>query len=153
MNNRPAEDMQRIECAKILLGIWNSHFWDSAKLLAQAWAFYVAIMAALVGYVMSNDLPLPLSKALIIVAAIISVIHLVGSCIWAWGLSRVVVTLEALTRELNEKAFRDLKLVTIFSRWRSLQTVMVFNSALVAIVMLVGLVLLFNNPGILKPNP
>lgn len=141
------------EYTKTLLGIWNAHFWDSAKLFAQAWAFYVTIMAALVGYVVSQKVSQQLSNALILVAAIISFIHLVVSSLWAWGLWHVVVTLEALTRCLNEKKFADLSLNLkgTFNRWKFSQMVIVFSGALIAFVMLVGLILLLHSNILGKP--
>ena len=39
----------QVESAKSLLTVWHVHFWDSSKLVAQGWVFYLTIMAAVVG--------------------------------------------------------------------------------------------------------
>ena len=135
----------RLDGAQALLSNWQTHYWDSCKLLAQAWAFYYAIMAALIGYVMTRNLPRALSTRLVVGAMAITVVQVLGATIWGWGLLKVVAILEGLNREVSKSLFNELELRNAFLRWRRVQVVVMGGSAVVAAFIFVGLTFLLGD--------
>lgn len=132
-------DYQRLEAAKVLLGSWQTHYWDSSKLLAQAWAFYFTIMAALIGYIMTRDLNSALTARLISGAMAITVVQILGATIWGWGLLKLVAIIEALNVEIGRSLFTELELRSTFVRWRAVVAMVLIGSATVAAIILIGL--------------
>jgi hypothetical protein len=133
---------QRLEAATTMLTFWHTHYWDSAKLLAQGWAFYLSIVAAMVGFVVSHALRPHIATGLIRAAIIITAMHLVGSTLWGWGTMKLVGTVEALNRELDPSLFQDLALQRPFFRWKVIQALVMCVSTLISVVILIGLCLL-----------
>ena len=132
--------ISRSEAIKILHDTWHSHFWDSAKLLAQAWAFYLTIMAALIGFILTRNLAPWIEDRLLLAGLVISVIHLVGFWLWGRATARLAWTLEHLTRELNRSAFAEFGFDGVFLRWKTTQRIVIVNSATIVLTIIVGTV-------------
>lgn len=132
--------ISRSEAIKILHSTWHSHFWDSTKLLAQAWAFYLTIMAALVGFILSRSLAPGIQDGLLLAALVISVIFVVGFILWGREIARIVTTLEHLTREINRSAFAEFGFDSIYRRWKMIQVMVIVNSAAIVLTIILGIV-------------
>lgn len=132
----------QVESAKSLLAIWHVHFWDSSKLLAQGWAFYLTIMAALVGFVVSHPLPPHIRTGLLRTAMAITVMHIIGATIWGVGLLKIVDIIDALCRELDAALCQRVNLHKTFVRWRVVQVLVMVVSAIIGVIIVIGLALL-----------
>ncbi|MEK6373410.1 MAG: hypothetical protein AABO58_12020 [Acidobacteriota bacterium] len=141
MSETEACTERRMEAAKTLLTFWHGHYWDSSRLLAQGWAFYLTIIAAIVGFVATRSLPKQTAVGLLWVAIIITAAHMLGAMLWNWGILKLVGTLEALNRELDSSLFDDLGLRKLFLRWRIVGAILVGFIVLIGITILTGLVL------------
>jgi len=133
---------RRLEAARSLLTFWNSHYWDSSRLLAQGWAFYLTIIAALVGFVAARPLAKQTAVGLLWAAMLITAAHIIGAMLWSWGILKLVKPLEALSRELDASLFDDLDFPEVFSRWRTVGLLLNVLIFLIGIVILAGLILL-----------
>jgi hypothetical protein len=138
---------RRSDAAKTLLTFWNGHYWDSSRLLAQAWAFYLTIIAALVGFVATRSLPKQTALGLVWVAIVITAAHVVGAMLWNWGILKLVDTLEALSRELDSSLFDDVGLRKLFARWKIVGAVLAGLILLIGITIMTGLALLSQTIG------
>jgi hypothetical protein len=147
MNENEQSPERRLDAARTLLTFWNSHYWDSSRLLAQGWAFYLTIIAAVVGFVASRSLPKQTAAGLIGAAMVITVAHILGAMLWSWGILKLVGTLEALNRELDASLFDDLQLRPLFSRWRIVGVLLNVFIFLIGGTILAGLTLLFRTIG------
>lgn len=138
---------RRSDAAKTLLAFWHGHYWDSSRLLAQGWAFYLTIIAALVGFVATRSLPKQTAEGLVWVAIVITTAHMLGAMLWNWGILKLVGTLESLSRELDASLFDDLGLRKLFLRWRVVGTILCGFILLIGITILTGLALLCQTIG------
>ena len=138
---------RRLDAAKTLLTFWHGHYWDSCRLLAQGWAFYLTIIAALVGFVASRPLPKQTAAGLLWAAIFITVAHIVGALIWNWAILRLVGPLEALSRELDAPLFDDVGLQQLFLRWRTVGAILAGLIVLIGMIILTGLGLLCKTIG------
>ena len=130
---------RRLDAAKTLLTFWHGHYWDSSRLLAQGWAFYLTIIAALVGFVATRALPKQTAVGLLWAAILITAAHLLGAMLWSWGILKLVGTLEALSRELDASLFDDLGLPKLFGRWRTVGVLLNVFIVLIGMTILAGL--------------
>jgi hypothetical protein len=135
------EQERRLDAARTLLTFWNGHYWDSSRLLAQGWAFYLTIIAALVGFVATRSLPKQTALGLLWAAILITTAHVLGAMLWSWGILKLVGTLEALNRELDASLFGDLELNILFSRWRIVGVLLNVLIFIIGMIILAGLTL------------
>jgi hypothetical protein len=140
MTESPTENHP--EAVRSLLAFWNDHYWDSARLLAQGWAFYLTIIAALVGFVTTRTLPNHIGTGLLAAAMLITAAHMCGAMLWAWGLMKLVATIEALHRELDAALFHALGTQTLFRRWRVVGALVTACSLIISVIIFAGLGLL-----------
>jgi hypothetical protein len=143
-----SEDRERrLDAAKSLLTFWNSHYWDSSRLLAQGWAFYLTIIAALVGFVATRPLANRTATGLLWAAMLITAAHITGAMLWSWGILKLVKPLEALNCELDASLFDDLELREVFARWRMVGVLLNVLIFVIGMVILAGLILLCKTIG------
>jgi hypothetical protein len=138
---------RRLDAAKTLLTFWHGHYWDSSRLLAQGWAFYLTIIAAIVGFVATRSLPKQTAVSLVWVAILITTAHMLGAMVWNWGILKLVDTLEALNHELDPSLFDDLGLRKLFLRWRIVGAILAGFIVLIGITILTALALLCRTIG------
>jgi branched-subunit amino acid ABC-type transport system permease component len=112
---------------------------ESANLLMKAVAFYLAIAAAILGYVLSH----PVAKSLRVVAALTIMLATalftiaVGSV--AWGLWTGVRNLQRAQEMLSPGSFAGLEMASFFTRARIVFWIIIITSLLVLLILLTAI--------------
>ena len=91
---------------------------EAASTLIKGMTFYLAIFAALMGYLLTKDLQPHIKEATLIVGLLVSVFAAVACGSIGWGYQQGLLDLERNYRLLNQGAFDEVHLHVFFSRGR-----------------------------------
>ncbi len=112
---------------------------ETANLLMKAIAFYLAITAAILGYVLSHPVPMSLrivaASTLVIVTALFTIA--VGSV--SWGLWTGVRDLQRAQEMLSPDSFAQLGVSHFFARARIVFWIIIISTLLIVVVLLVAI--------------
>lgn len=117
-------------------------YWETANLTAKGIAFYLAVTAALLSYILTQRLEPNLTRLLLWGALTISlaVFAALGAC--AWLLFRQATALEALTQALDNDAFESLSISMQCLQERRVLAIVVSAYCFVGGALLIGMVVL-----------
>jgi hypothetical protein len=112
---------------------------ETANLLMKAITFYLAITAAILGYVLSHPVPIPLrivaASTVIIVTVLFSIA--VGSV--SWGLWTGVNDLQRAHEILSPDSFAQLGMSRFFARARVVFWIIIISTLLIVVVLLAAI--------------
>lgn len=112
---------------------------EAANLLMKAIAFYLAISAAILGYVLSH----PLAPALRIIAlwivVIITLLFTIAVASVSWGLWTGVRHLQSVHEMLSPDSFAQLGLHRFFERARVVFWIIITTSLLILVILLAAI--------------
>lgn len=112
---------------------------ETANLLMKAIAFYLAITAAILGYVLSHPVPKSLrivaASTVVIVTALFTIA--VGSV--SWGLWTGVRDLQRAQEMLSPNSFAELGVARFFTRARIVFWIIIISVLLIVLVLLIAI--------------
>lgn len=123
------------EALKMLLEVQQRTYWESAALLAKGMTFYLAIAAALMGYVLTQDLPASLKQRLVFGGLVITALFFGVLVVSIKALLGTTHSMEQLLHELGPHAGERAR--PFFSSWRS--TLVIIS----ALIVLMGAIIVF----------
>jgi hypothetical protein len=132
-DEREAESV-RVDTLKFLYESQQKWFWQTLDALIKGGAFYLTITAAILGYVLSKDLPGSLQRSILIIGIITSVCFIIGATACARGLHAYLTPIEKSLKSLSPAAAGDLNLPHVFVVMRRVMWVVVICSAIVFIM-------------------
>jgi hypothetical protein len=119
----------------------RANYWDAANLLAKSMAYYLAISAAVLGYVLTQKLDPPLPRLIVFAGLTISTGYIVALSAGVWGLFRQMKLVDALGSALATSAV-DPSYLTFQTNWRGAVGVIAACTFLFVGVVIAALVVL-----------
>lgn len=116
-----------IDAPRILFDSTQKWFWDAGNVLVRGLAFYLALMAAVVGYVLTRSLPPNLLHLVLTLALVTSILFLLGWAACASVMFRCIDVLEKLRNLfVEDPALKPLKLSDVlFASRRAIKAITV----------------------------
>lgn len=127
---------------RLVLELQQQTMWQIAGNLTKGFAFYLAILAALLGYVMSLKLAPGLQSSILCASIAITVLFGVAAGAIARCLDRHLTSVEKSLKEVASTAYDELNAAKFFTDIRTAAKVTGVCSFLVLLILLSGAVLL-----------
>ena len=125
---------ERVDALKFLYESQQKWFWQTLDALIKGGAFYLTITAAILGYVLSKDLPGSLQRSILIIGIITSVCFIIGATACARGLHAYLTPIERSLKSLDPATSDELNLPHVFAVMRNVMWVVVICSAIVFVM-------------------
>jgi hypothetical protein len=147
-----SEDASRIENLKFIFDTQHKWFWSLVDALTKGTAFYFAIIAALIGYILTKPMPTFVQKFLLIIGLSTSVLFFIATGAFGWLLSVCYRLLEKTLLSLNPDLSKELHLETFFLSIKKGLRVVAICSVLVFLTIIIGIFILLKQlPRIFAP--
>lgn len=112
---------------------------EAANLLMKAITFYLAISAAILGYVLSHPLAPSLRIIALWIVVIITLLFTIAVASVSWGLWAGMRDLESAHEMLSPDSFAQLGLHRFFARARAVFWIIITTSLLILIILLAAI--------------
>ncbi|MBI5922201.1 MAG: hypothetical protein HY847_11235 [Betaproteobacteria bacterium] len=140
--------------AKVMFESTQKWFWDVANILIRGLAFYLALMAVVVGYVLTRNLSLSLLQLVLTLAFVTSILFLVGWAACVAVMFRCIGILEDLrTLFLKAPILRDRGLPDVLLASRRSVQVITAGIYIVVFSFMVAIVVLWNGFPLVSGEP
>jgi len=132
---------------RILFEFQQRVFWESANLFAKGFAYYLAIVAALIGYTLTLKLQASLQQIALFMGLGSSFLGLLVAWVCVRGFFRVLASMERTGRMLGDELFEAMGLEEFFRQWRSIVWTYAIGATLLALMFATATVLLLKRLG------
>lgn len=112
---------------------------ETANLIMKAMAFYLAIMAAVLGYVLSHSLAPSLRIFALCTVVVITLLFALAVASVSWGLWTGVRDLQVAQEMLSPETFAQLGLPRFFRRARIVFWIIITTSLLISVILLAAI--------------
>lgn len=127
-------ESRRIDTQKFLYESQQRWFWQTLDALIKGGAFYLTITAAILGYVLSKDLPGSLQRSILTIGIITSLCFIIGATACARGLHAYLTPIEKSLQSLNPVMAEEMNLPHVFTVMRNVMWIVVICSAIVFVM-------------------
>ena len=103
---------------KLVVELLQKTYWEGANLMLKGTAFYMAILAALVGYVVTQKVQTQIAELTLYGGVATSALAVTVAIMAARTMYRCVGVLEHLLLRQATQSIAESELRTVFSRWR-----------------------------------
>ncbi|HEX8473000.1 MAG TPA: hypothetical protein VF666_03125 [Pyrinomonadaceae bacterium] len=146
-NAKAIEAEVRADGLKFIYESQQKWFWQMLDALIKGSAFYLTITAAIIGYVLSKDLPPSLQRSILILGIITSVLFIIGATACARGLHACLTPLENSLKDVNLELAVSMNLSHVFSVMRRVMWIVVICSGIVFSMFIVAMFFLLRQIG------
>lgn len=112
---------------------------ETADLLMKAMAFYLAITAAVLGYVISHPVAMSLRIVAVSTVVIVTALFTIAVGAVSWGLWTGVKDLERAQEMLSPDSFASLGMARFFTRARIVFWIIIVSTLLIVLALLVAI--------------
>jgi hypothetical protein len=135
----PAERaLRRQDLSALTEFLWQA-LKETANLLMKAVAFYLAIMAAILGYVLSHPVAPSIRIVALCTVVVNTLLFTIAVASVGWGLWTGVRDLQAAQEMLSADAVSQLGLPRFFTRARIVFWIIITTSLLISVILLAGI--------------
>jgi len=142
-----SESASDIDLLKHLHEWERKNYWDAVNVFSKAMTFYLAIAAAVLGYLLTRDLPPPFPRDIAWAGLIISVAFLVALVTGVIGVLRQLDRLRQLDVAVTGALQRVQVGPGMHADWRQVVVVMATCSTVLIFVIMIGLALILLGRG------
>jgi hypothetical protein len=129
----------KVDALKFIYESQQKWFWQMLDALIKGSAFYLTITAAIIGYVLSKDLPASLQRSILMLGIITSVLFIVGATACARGLHACLTPLEKSLIDVNPELAVEMNLPHVFSVMSRMMWIVVICSGMVFTMFIVAM--------------
>jgi hypothetical protein len=112
---------------------------ETANLLMKAIAFYLAISAAILGYVLSHQVPMSLRIVAVSTVVIVTALFVIAVGSVSWGLWTGVKDLQRAQERLSPSSYAHLGMSRFFHRARIVFWIIIVSTLLIVVVLLAAI--------------
>lgn len=138
---------------RLVVDLLQKTYWDGSNLVFKGTAFYIGILAALVGYVVTQRVPRKVAELTLYAGIVTSGLAVIAAISSGWTMYRCVNLLEKLMVQQKIEGLRDSDLPGLFSRWR--KTIWAFGicGSLLVALFVSGMVVLLQSLDQIRATP